>query len=353
MAYASPSPTNGENTETLIKYIFNIFSRSSNRTDNAIMNKFLPEILLKSRACQAGTHLDLDVFQGKLDQDQIRFVENVFAHIISINLNTANFDEGEVFFFADKFKMLKEMKISVFGDDKFIFPPNPLNLNSIKIRCMTKNIWLDPVHQILANNIGKLNKFSLSDSYLPGSCIEILHANEIEKLSLESIILFVESDKQRLYDLIRFKRSLKKLKIISNKKVTFQNYFESFTEDLLDIFDRPFEGIEHLCFTLNQKKVLTEFKLNFFPNLKKLSVLYTTEMSFNNIENIIREMNTLRKEGVSVIPIIEFEEYFSQNQTLAFMNSQKMVELQIKSNGYATRIIETSDKYVRVTQLKF
>lgn len=313
----------------------------------------MPEILLQSKNCQARNHLDLSIFQGKLDDEQISFVEKVFLNANSVNISTTNFDDNEVFYILDKFKMVNSLKISLSGDDKFVFPPEPLKLSNIKINCITKNIWLDPVNQILSNNTEDLKRFSLLNSYLSATSIETLHSNNIEWLTLDSLILISEDDKLRLSELIRFKRTLKKLKVISNRKITFQNSFESFSEELLENFNRPFENLEILCFTLDQSKVLNNFNLRFLTNLRKLTVYYTTERSFNNIENIILEINSLRKDNILNIPAIEFIEYFSQNQALSFINSQKMIELQIKSNGFATKIIETSDKYIKISHLKF
>lgn len=348
--YKSVLPQTGENLETLINYTIKFFSRKENRTENSIINLFMPKILEESRMYQGGQTLNLNMFAEKIDDDQISFLEKIFSQVTTLSINTTIFKDEEIFFFIDKFKLATELKISLNGDDKYVFPPTLMKFSSIKINCMNKNVWLNPVHQILKHNTENLIRFSLYNSYLSADTIEILYSQELERLTLENLILFCPEDGNRLLELIRHKKSLKKIKIIYSKQVSFQNAFEQFANTILDNFQKNFENIENLNITLNQDKPNKVFNLENLKNLRKLTIHFTTEKSFNNIDCLIDELNELRKKNVLNIPIIQFVEYYSG--VIAFMTSQKAIELQFKSNGYATKIIEKSHKYVKIIQLK-
>lgn len=343
--------------EGVLHQMLEYLSIPINRTEERIINLFIPRMLNYSARYSSGLKLDLGHFDGTLSEDQKNFFLRVFRQPIMAKLNTTVLKPDELFFYLREFPTLRHLCIHVTDSDTFKFPDEKTNFSVISISSIEYEYgtWLDPVHQIISNNELVIHDLSLTDTKISQCTLEYIGKNPLDSLELINIAFLIEDDANWLNYLITNKETLKDLSLIST---IINSDRTKYFDHLIDMFFEKLKTkqmfLDEFRFTIDQEKDRKDFSLlNTGPHLKKLTVYYTTERKFLNIANLIREININHRDGSMRIPDINFVEYFTNWSGVYRQSAEAKTMMKVKSQDYKVKIMEMATKYVSITTFDY
>lgn len=335
--------------EYIIDFAIEFFSKPESLNKNPIENYFIPVLLNFSHKLNAGKTLDVRIFKSQLTHDQREFCKRTFKNAKTLKLNTNRIQERDIFPFISHFRLAKQLFIEINDDDTFVFQ-NRTVFETIKIFTKEKALWLDPINQILKNNLKVVTDLSLENGYLTNNAIQELWGNEITHLELKNIILYTDTDQQTLIRYISRLQNLTSLKLVYTRVHSdFLNPFNTIFQNLTELLKKPLENLKNLAFHARQEHEPINYQLQLFPNLTELEIFYTVERNFTDIESLIQTLNQNKQEKIANPTKIVFREFLTKHIT---QYTQTDIE-QFKQNSiqYKEKIIILNSKLVSFNPL--
>lgn len=165
----------------------------------------------------------------------------------------------------------------------------------------------DPIKQILRCNDTSLSNFALFGGKLSETSVDFILKSELQTLWLYDVMLDRRSTKEKLRYLIRDSMQLTKIKIVSRITRNSNPFFRELAIHFIGSFLIEQINLKSLSFTLNQ-----EYEMNmnpsFFPNLKRLTVYYSTIYSGNSIIQLLHNIRITKLPSLHKIRFIEYLE---------------------------------------------
>lgn len=167
-------------------------------------------------------------------------------------------------------------------------------------------MWLDPVGQILNNNLNTITEFALNKGPLTSQTIQKLIENPIVILRLKNITIYTRDDKEALIKFLVDSPLIKRLSAVCTKRYIGLNNFNNFMQDFFENTLYETTNIEVLEFSIQQRQSVEGFNLQRYPNLYKVTIFYSVEYEIENIQKVISELNKFTESKELQITFIEY-----------------------------------------------